>query len=128
MTAKYRPYLSLDQITRILGFLESTPPLDSELIKSLRLILLKAGQGLNSPAYVPASPKPRIDAKSLGFSESPPIKIDHRIKRKELYNAYTLDPLKEYSLEDMESIETYMFENELMSPEKETEYLNKLGI
>ena len=128
MTAKYRPYLTLDQISRILGCLESTPPLDSELIKSLRLILLKAGQGLNSPSYIPSPsiPKPKIDARSLGFSEPP--KIDHRIKRKELYDSYINDPLKEYSPEDLESIETYMFENELMSPEKEAEYLNKLGI
>jgi hypothetical protein len=71
MIPKYRPYLSLEEITLITSLLKVHSPESTNLLKTLNLILLKAGSELSSPAYI-ASPKganSKFSPKGLGIED-----------------------------------------------------------
>jgi hypothetical protein len=56
MSKKYRPYLSLPMMERIVSRLSQQgkcSPLDSQIISSLEVMILKARHEITKPAYIP---------------------------------------------------------------------------
>lgn len=62
---KYRPYLSLEEITRIITVLD--PEIDKVLVKNLQLIVIKVTGNFIEGSYV-SNPRPTLEEK-LGFDE-----------------------------------------------------------
>jgi hypothetical protein len=68
MTKKYRPYLSLPMMERIVLCVEHTigdgagdPNIDNEIIASLQVMILKARHEITKPSYVPISGRIGMD-------------------------------------------------------------------
>jgi hypothetical protein len=62
---KYRPYLSLSELERIIRALD--PETDKDIIKPLQLIVIKATGGFIEGSYV-SNPRPTMEEK-LGLTE-----------------------------------------------------------
>jgi hypothetical protein len=120
---KFRPYLSLRQIERILQTLKGDPePSDSELIASLEVLVWKAGKGLQKPSYVTV---PSWEQK-LEFSprEARKYNLNEKI---ELYNRWRhREPLTSFSPTELAVIQEYRCINNLMSAQEQAEYTNSL--
>lgn len=68
---KFRPYLSLEDITLLRDLLSSSNPSPQSqyLLKTFNLIILKASSGLASPSYISNPRISRYSAEGLGLSE-----------------------------------------------------------
>jgi hypothetical protein len=74
MSKKYRPYLSLEMMNRIIYHCENSIPreaIDSEILYSLRTMCLKAKYAITQPSFTPL-----VDKLGIPESESEPIDPD----------------------------------------------------
>jgi len=117
--AKYRPYLTLEQLN-YLYFLLSNPPQDVtkldthiELRQNFKLLQFKANEGLTNPSYMS---NPKVDLETS-------IGITLEEKRLAAYEKY-MGPLDHSELTDQEIAyaEVYMYENNLMRTDEEAYY------
>ena len=72
-TEKFRPYLSLEDITLLRDLLSSSnpSPQSAYLLKTFNLIILKASSGLASPSYISTPRISKYSTAGLGLSEEP---------------------------------------------------------
>lgn len=124
---KFRPYLTITQIDRILRFLKGAPePEDSDLISALEVLIWKANRGLAKPSYTTAptlAQKLELDpspAKRYTLNE----KIDLYVKWKSLHaiNSNHEVPPATFSAEQWSVIEEYRYTAGLMSQTESDEY------
>lgn len=119
---KYRVSFTEDEIKTLYG-----GNVTNEIKSKLKVVLVKIQSDLLQPAFVSVKDKSNL-VSDLGF-DSPTIEsntpIDFVAKRKQVYELWLQDPLS-ITTEQLELVETYRYENNLMSPEEETEYTNKL--
>lgn len=122
---KFRPYLTLSQIQRILQYLKSTPQSeDGDLIATLETLVWKAGQGLQKPAYETAPPW----AQKLGLQSAPPktYSLRDKLNMYAHWQAHRNNPNAVFSKEQLAVIEEYRYTNNLMTPEEESAYSENL--
>jgi len=125
--AKFRPYLTIAQIDRILHFLKGSPePEDSDLISALEVLIWKANRGLAKPSYTTA---PTL-AQRLELDPSPSKrytlneKIDLYVRWKSLHainSDHTVRP-DAFSEEQWSVIQEYRYTAGLMSQTESDEY------
>lgn len=86
---KYRPYLSIEAMTRILSYLPALKDeIDAEIQKSLELTLFRAGRPYTKPAYV-ATPLPTMQEK-LGITDE---ELDDEFQRLQKELGVSNDPI-----------------------------------
>lgn len=70
---KFRPYLSLEDITLLRDILSHQPPSPQSqyLLKTFNLIILKANFGLSSPSYISNPRISKYSAAGLGLEQEP---------------------------------------------------------
>lgn len=80
---KFRPYLSVPALQRILHHISETPDnIDKEIQEQITIILTRNGIGAAKPAYI-ATPRETLEEK-LGFetsSEEAPIDLFESLKK-----------------------------------------------
>jgi len=116
----YRPYFSQEELTEVTRCV-SVSSTNTRLIGYLRLFLAKIENEQVSVQYTNA---PSIEEK-LGLEDSPPMKTDLRALRLQAYNKWLSSPASCSILEHTRA-QMYRYENDLMSPEEETSYEQKL--
>ena len=119
---KYRPVLTEDMMRECYG---SLPEGDTK--EYFRKFLLKIGAGLTVAGYVAQNKPTPNSAESLGFSETSTSTSTsyNRAKAEALYHKWMEDSLL-VTESEFELVQTYRFENDLMSAEEEAEYTAKL--
>ena len=115
---KFRPYLTLSAMERILQILPETKaegikPIDNEIRIALQSVMLKASIGVNKPAYTPSSIKISTD---LGMVEPEPTS-----KLEQLWMTYVINPGL-LTAEQATQAKDYAYANALMSPKQMEQY------
>ena len=124
---KFRPVLSAHQIATIIAlakqeFIKSSSADARSILQTLSPFAAKIENYAIFPAYV-ATPAPtKID--ELGFNEPTANQLTPAQKRESLYNQFMQSGAnhENLSLSELETINLYRYENDLMSPEEEAEY------
>lgn len=122
-SVKFRPSLSAQQISHIIGCLEhhanplQSSPHNVECLKLLRVFELKAKHGIVSPSHV-ATGRPDI-VDSLGFGELE----EYKDNMKPLLDVYASNPTA-LSAKQLEKVQLHRYTSNLMTPEEEAEYEN----
>lgn len=120
--SKYRPYLTLKQITKILQSLKGNPePEDSDLISSLEVLVWKANQGLAKPSY---TAQPSWQEK-MGFAESPSktISLNEKINLYVRWKTLHGRTKGHFTPVQQAIIDEYRYTNSLMDDAEEQEYV-----
>lgn len=118
---KYRPSLTLPQMQCILGLCLNAPDPNNPEIKKitnvLRPMIYKASEGITQPAFI-SMPKQSLDD-SLGFSATP-----SEDPNKLLWELYQ----KGIKMNDEKMMDAlgYAFTNDLLTPEQEEQYTQRL--
>jgi hypothetical protein len=120
--AKYRPYLTLEQLN-YLYFLLSNPPQDVtkidthiELRQNFKLLQFKANEGLTNPSYM-SNPKVDLET-SIGITLE-----EKRLAAWEKYStADNTAKLADLTDQEIAYAEVYMYENNLMRTDEEVYY------
>lgn len=119
--SKYRPYLTPSQLGEIIRCVKIASQ-DSALIRYLEIFSLKIDHGIQAPALNLA---PTLGEKlELGLDE-PSQSLE--TKRHNAYLKWLSYP-NQCSPFEIELAHVYRFENDLMSPEEETIYLESQGV
>lgn len=117
---KYRPVLTEDMMRECYG---SLPEGDTK--EYFRKFLLKIGAGLTSPGYIPTPARKNTIANSLGFTEQDEVEkpfVPYAEKNvSQLHVKWQQDPLS-VTAEEIELIQTYRWENNLMTEEESQHY------
>lgn len=116
---KYRPSLTLAQINYLLSLTQSderevTQTLREKTIASLKIFSLKADAGLTSHSHLSGRRKTTLDI----LSDSSETRAQ---ERERLYNLWEESP-DLVTREELEKVDLYRYENDLMSPEEEEIY------
>lgn len=118
---KFRPSLTAGQIEHIIHILSTAgenSPLNQSCLKSLRMFSLKAQHGIVSPSHL-ALGRESLES-SLGFTTSEPVTTVEL-----LYKVWQSHPTTLTSAQ-LQQVQSYRYQNNLMSPEEEQEYDMKL--
>lgn len=118
--AKYRPYLSADQMLTILKKFDSPEsPLEASIKSYFHLYLLKVGLGVNHASYIPA--KPSLDSQ-LGFNTD-----SMTVEDKELFwfKKWQENPTQVMG-EQLDLVNQHRYTNNLMSEFEAAEYEKRL--
>lgn len=120
---KFRPSLTAGQIEHIIHILSTAgenSPLNQSCLKSLRMFSLKAQHGIVSPSHL-ALGRESLEA-SLGFSQDAPAKTTTVELLYQVWQTHptTLTPAQ------LHQVQSYRYQNNLMSPEEEQEYDMKI--
>lgn len=105
MSKKYRPYLSLEMMTRIVSLAEHSifssdefsSSLDKEIINTLQVLILKANHGITQPSFTPIVDK-------LGIPEVIQSKAEAYEERRFLAGEMTEEEAAAYQAKLMEKI------------------------
>lgn len=100
MSKKYRPYLSLEMMNRIIYHCENSIPreaIDSEILYSLRTMCLKAKYAITQPSFTPIVDK-------LGITELIQSKSEAYDERKFLAGEMTEEEAQAYQAKLMSKI------------------------
>jgi hypothetical protein len=125
--AKYRPYLTLQQLHYFLQLAEADQRTETEAlrlrsIRELKLFIAKNDLGAVKPAFVSvgrSTLEDRLGLDEVSTSSSP------EEKRKLSYDLWTKNPLL-CNEEQIRQAQLYRYENNLMSPDEESQYENSL--
>jgi hypothetical protein len=122
---KYRPALTEDALRELYSDCR-----EGETKEYLRQYLIKIGAGITNASYaLTSTPRSKSVEDSLGFSSHSPSSTESFIPSQEykesLYQKYQDDPMQLTSSE-LEIVQTFRFENDLMSASEEQLYLNQL--
>ena len=119
---KFRPSLTAGQIEHIIHILSTAgenSPLNQSCLKSLRMFSLKAQHGIVSPSHL-ALGRESLES-SLGFSTShtqvTTVELLYRVWQS---HPTTLTPTQ------LQQVQSYRYQNNLMSPEEEQDYDMKI--
>lgn len=115
----YRPYFTVEELTEVTRCV-ATSSSNTKLIGYLRLFLSKIENEQVSVQYTNA---PTLVEK-LDL-DSPPMKTDLKALRLSAYNKWLSNPAS-CSLVEHTRAQMYRYENDLMSPEEESDYEKKL--
>ena len=124
---KYRPYLTPAELEIIILALKTTAS-NPHLIHYLEGYKGKIDLGINSPSLTLTPRATLMDKLGLGLEskdDSPPENLSD--KRAFAYNKWNQNPASCTPFE-IELAHLYRFENDLMSPEEETIYLESQGV
>lgn len=116
---KYRPYLSPPDLQEIIGSLKATSQ-NTRLIRYLEVFKIKIDAGVQAPAI---TTEPTIEQK-LGFYTT---STELFVSSEDLHAQWLRDP-SALSLLQIEKVQLYRYENNLMSPKQESAYEANLGI
>lgn len=121
---KFRPYLSIPELREIVGALKQVSG-NLILISYLESQIYKASSGLNQAQYTP-TPRPTIQTK-LGFGESPAASLTVSLGelKTAAYNKWLSSPVS-CTIQELARARMYRYENDLMSPEEESDYESAL--
>lgn len=124
---KFRPYLTLAQIDRILHFLKGSPePEDSDLISALEVLIWKANRGLTKPAYTSAptlAQRLELDpAPAKRYTLNEKINLYVRWKSLHAINSDHTVPANAFSAEEFSVIQEYRYTAGLMSQTESDEF------
>lgn len=122
MEVKYRPYLSLNQMNRILSVLGEThnkKDIDDSIRAALQIIIFKANGKMIKPASIPIAAK-------LGLNDIP----DAAKQREAVYNKWLIPSQRILlSKAELDAAEEYRYMNGLMNEKDKSNYeLSLLGI
>lgn len=114
---KYRPYLSLPAMKRIVSFVSSSfedDEIKQEILQSLELTIFKAEKGYAKPASEITTISEKLGVSSDGISKE--------LYRLQCFNKWRNNsPMSE---EEKKAADTYRFENGFMSESEENEFLS----
>jgi len=122
---KYRPSLTLAQLTHISNLCKQQQPLtqmDAEIIGIIAPFMAKVVNGAVAPAYQVA---PRISIEEQLGMKPDTLAITFAARKYEAYQRSEIDRAS-CSLDDLELAQLYRYENDLMSVEEEEAYTSKL--
>lgn len=117
---KFRPSLTAGQIEHIIHILSTTgenSALNQSCLKSLRMFSLKAQHGIVSPSHL-ALGRESLES-SLGFTHTKTTTVEL------LYQVWQSHP-STLTPAQLHQVQSYRYQNNLMSPEEEQEYDLKL--
>ena len=119
---KFRPSLTAGQIEHIIHILSTAgenSPLNQSTLRALRMFSLKAQHGIVSPSHL-ALGRESLES-SLGFTTSTePVTTVELLYRVWQSHPTTLTPTQ------LQQVQSYRYQNNLMSPEEEQEYDMKI--
>lgn len=118
---KFRPSLTAGQIEHIIHILATAgenSPLNQSCLKSLRMFSLKAQHGIVSPSHL-ALGRESLES-SLGFTTSEPVTTVELLYKVWQTHPTTLTPAQ------LQQVQSYRYQNNLMSPEEEQDYDMKI--
>lgn len=121
---KFRPSLTAGQIEHIIHILSTAgenSPLNQSCLKSLRMFSLKAQHGIVSPSHL-ALGRESLES-SLGFSTSHTHTKTTTVEL--LYQVWQTHP-STLTPSQLQQVQSYRYQNNLMSSEEEQEYDMKL--
>lgn len=122
---KYRPYLTLPELDIIISSLKTTCS-NPHLIHYLEGFKSKIDLGITSPNLT-LTPRPGVmERLELGDTGDSTVSISIETKRAKAYTKWLSSPQACTPLE-IELTHLYRFENDLMSPEEESIYLQSQG-
>ena len=122
---KYRPYLTLPELDIIISSLKISGS-NPHLIHYLEGFKSKIDLGITSPNLT-LTPRPTLSARlELGDAGDSTVNISIETKRSNAYTKWLSSPQRCTPLE-IELTHLYRFENDLMSHEEETIYLQSQG-
>jgi hypothetical protein len=116
---KYRPYLTLSELDTCISSLRGTGA-NPALIQYLSTFRDKISVGRIAPQV---TLKPSLQDK-LGFSQKE-LTTNLVSQREQAYNKWLLSPLS-CSIQELARSRMYRYENDLMSPEEESEYESQI--
>ena len=119
---KFRPSLTAGQIEHIIHILSTAgenSPLNQSCLKALRMFSLKAQHGIVSPSHL-ALGRESLES-SLGFSTSHTQVTTVEL----LYQVWQSHP-STLTQHQLQQVQSYRYQNNLMSPEEEQDYDMKL--
>lgn len=131
---KFRPVLSEDDLRTLYS---SCP--EGSTKQYLRVFLTKIGVGLVTPGYIPTGTRENHLTNSLGFSQDELQNIRVGTSPNEtadapdltdcgvLLDLYQSDPLS-LTVAQLERVHSHRYAENLMSPEEEKDYEQKLGL
>lgn len=132
MTRKYRPSLTRPQLTHLLGLCKRDGSIPSLSIARILAVLdVKIEHSVVGPAYTLAPPRESLES-SLGFAaqESPKVDIStilhmevaaKRTEKSRLYDRWLESP-QNLSVPELERVQEFRFEEDLMSESESQEY------
>lgn len=118
---KFRPSLTAGQIEHIIHILSTAgenSPLNQSCLKSLRMFSLKAQHGIVSPSHLSLG-RESLES-SLGFTTSEPVTTVELLYKVWQTHPTTLTPAQ------LQQVQSYRYQNNLMSPEEEQDYDMKI--
>lgn len=122
MTKKYRPYLTATEIQEIsLSLKQSPTPARLHIAQYLERFIIEINHGIRQESYIP-KPKPTL-SQELGFEPLPTNEglADVGLIAYKFYQEHGAASCTPKQLQDALS---YMYLNDLMSPDQEKEYEN----
>ncbi len=126
-TVKYRPSLTASQITHLLGLCKSSPStLSLSCARTLSVVVTKIQNDSLTPAYVPTA-RETLEA-SLGLAPTIDLtralreESESREKEKSRLYMIWLDSPSSLSVPELERVQEYRFEENLMSQSESQEY------
>lgn len=120
-SAKYRPYLTIQQLHYFLSLCEAdnrteTETIRARTIRELKLFIAKNDLGAVSPQYT-TSPRQSVEEKlGLALDSSDPV-----TRRKAAYDLWNTNPTL-CTQSEIIAATLYRYENNLMTPEEELAY------
>ena len=122
---KYRPYLTLPELDIIISSLKISGS-NPHLIHYLEGFKAKIDLGITSPNLT-LTPRPTLnDRLELGDTGYSTVSISIETKRANAYTKWLSSP-QACTAHEIELTHLYRFENDLMSPEEESIYLQSQG-
>lgn len=118
---KFRPYLTLAEMTEVIDSLKSTPNPNGRLIYYFQSFIDKIYVGKVSSTI---TTRPTME-QSLELEPLPQAKLDLREQRLQAYNKWLASPAR-CTIQELTRAQMYRYENDLMSEEEETQYELKL--
>jgi hypothetical protein len=118
---KYRPYLTPSEIQEIsLALKQSPTPARLHIAQYLERFILEINHGIRESSYTP-KPRPTL-SQELGFD--PPTPNDLSDIGKVAYKFYQEHGPESCTPKQLQDALSYMYLNDLMTPEQEKEYEN----
>jgi len=111
---KFRPVLSIQQISKIISLAQSESPLSRESKSILRTLVPFKAKAENSAIVGVATKSENLES-TLGFNSEPKESGIQELYRK-WENKVSL------SIHEIERVHQYRYESNLMTPEEESEY------
>lgn len=125
MAQKFRPYLTLDDLTLISSSLKSSNPSSIGLIRYIDTYISQITGGLRRSSYQVSPPKLTL-AQSLELEDSPPSPSQESIG--EPIESLLSLPRESLSVAQLIRVQDHRYLHNLMTPQEESKYEQANGI